>query len=38
MPKNIDKTIQYFIKQIKSLLGDRVKKNNIVWFICKRRL
>lgn len=26
MPKNIDKTIQNFIKQVKLLLGDRVKK------------
>lgn len=26
MPKNIDKIIQNFIKQVKLLLGDRVKK------------
>ena len=38
MPNKIDKILKQFISQVSNLIGNRLKKSNIIWLLCKRRL
>ena len=38
MSNEIKEIIERFISQVTDKLGKRIKKNNTIWIICKRRL
>ena len=35
IPKNVEKIIEEFVNKVNKKLGNRVKKNYTLWFICK---
>lgn len=34
IPANISNIIDEFVKNVNELLGNRIKKNNTIWFLC----